>query len=360
MELIIAAILGLASGFGIAWFICRTLPQEKIREINYANFQQEQLLIEDQKKKEREEIALLVKQRVEAWHEYDEVRQEVDKITKSINLLTSEKNLLTNDINHLANKRTDIIHSLELSRQEAEYTAKEFLNQQMTMAQEHLDIALLSAAEKYQAEEEAYKNHYLKLIRDCAKDLQDSLNDLQDNYDLLQESFISLKSNVDSAVAQAKREEEMRQEQNFYRLVIPESDAREISQLRSVEPYLRDKEALNKVIWKVYYEKPYTDMIGRVIGLGVKTGIYKITNMKNQMCYVGQAVNVSDRWKQHIKRGLGAETPTRNKLYPAMAEFGVENFTFELIEECERDMLDAKEDYWQDFYHAKDFGYSIK
>jgi hypothetical protein len=44
---------------------------------------------------------------------------------------------------------------------------------------------------------------------------------------------------------------------------------------------LRDKEALNKVIWKVYYEKPYTDMIGRVLGQGVKTGIYKITNMEN-------------------------------------------------------------------------------
>jgi len=50
---------------------------------------------------------------------------------------------------------------------------------------------------------------------------------------------------------------------------------------------LRDPEALNKVIWKVYYEKPYTDLIGRVIGTGVKTGIYKITNTINQMCYVG-------------------------------------------------------------------------
>lgn len=78
------------------------------------------------------------------------------------------------------------------------------------------------------------------------------------------------------------------------------------------------------------------------------------------MCYVGQAVDMGSRWKQHIKRGLGAETPTRNKLYPAMAEFGLTSFTFELIEECDRDNLDEKEDFWQDYYHAKDFGYSIK
>ena len=101
-------------------------------------------------------------------------------------------------------------------------------------------------------------------------------------------------------------------------------------------------------------------MIGRVVGSSIKTGIYKITNLKNNMCYVGQAVNVADRWKQHIKRGLGAEAPTRNKLYPAMVEFGVENFSFELIEECDRSLLDEREDYWQDYFKAKEFGYSIK
>jgi len=109
-------------------------------------------------------------------------------------------------------------------------------------------------------------------------------------------------------------------------------DKEEIQRLRSVEPYLRNKEPLNKVIWKVYYEKPYTDLIGRVVGTGRKTGIYKITNIEN----------------------------TRNKLYPAMLSIGVENFTFEIIELCAGKDLNSREDYWQDFYHAKDFGYSIK
>ena len=70
--------------------------------------------------------------------------------------------------------------------------------------------------------------------------------------------------------------------------------------------------------------------------------------------------NIAERWRQHIKRGLGAETPTRNKLYPAMAQFGVENFTFEIVEKCPAAALNEKEDYWQDYFHAKDFGYSIK
>jgi hypothetical protein len=43
-----------------------------------------------------------------------------------------------------------------------------------------------------------------------------------------------------------------------------------------------------------------------------------------------------------------------------MLEKGVENFTFEIIEEVERNKLNEREDYWQEYFHAKEFGYSIK
>jgi hypothetical protein len=43
-----------------------------------------------------------------------------------------------------------------------------------------------------------------------------------------------------------------------------------------------------------------------------------------------------------------------------MKEFGVENFSFEIIEECDLNLLNEKEQYWQEVFHAKDFGYSIK
>jgi hypothetical protein len=165
---------------------------------------------------------------------------------------------------------------------------------------------------------------------------------------------------TNSAVEAAKRAEEMRTAADFYRLQLSDIDRQEIDMLRNVAPYLRDKEPLNKVIWKCYYEKPTSDLIGRVVGSGVRTGIYKITNLQNQMCYVGQAANIADRWKQHIKRGVGADAPTRNKLYPAMVALGPENFSFEIIEECDRSLLDEREDYWQDYFKAKEFGYSIK
>ena len=123
---------------------------------------------------------------------------------------------------------------------------------------------------------------------------------------------------MDAMVASYMRMEEIEQESNFYKIILSQEDINEIMRLKDVSLCLRDKEPLNKIVWKVYYEKPTTDLINRVVGTGIRTGIYKITNTENNMCYVGQSVNIADRWRQHIKRGLGAETPTRNKLYPAM------------------------------------------
>ena len=367
MGIIIAASLGLVCGFGIAWLICRKLPQEKIRGINYQRIEEEQNLfaawqeeMEIRRREKELEIQQIEDRRKNSQQNYEDSNKKVDEILLELNSLQIQQGSLSAEVAHLQTQRADISNSIEQSKKDAEETAKTFYNQQMSLAIEQFDRAVEEAALRCQQNISDYDTIYSETLAEAMKGFQEQMAIFGEQSARASATLQELQNAIDVAVAAAKREEEMRQQQNFYRLIIPESDMNEIKQLRSVAPYHRDKEALNKVIWKVYYEKPYTDMIGRVLGAGVKTGIYKITNIENQMCYVGQAVNAADRWKQHIKRGLGAEAPTRNKLYPAMAEFGVENFTFELLEECSKDKLDQQEDFWQDFFHAKDYGYSIK
>ena len=230
----------------------------------------------------------------------------------------------------------------------------------MQAAQERLEYALEQESIKYQQTVEDFKKELADIKAAEAVALSEDLAKKQEAIQQAESVLSEMQNKVSAAVQASKRAEEMLIEKNFYRIQLSEIDIDEIEKLRSVEPYLRDKEPLNKVIWKVYYEKPTNDLIGRVIGSGPHTGIYKITNIENQKCYVGQAANLADRWKQHIKRGVGADTPTRNKLYPAMRELGPENFTFEVIEECDRSLLDSREDYWQEYFKAKEFGYSIK
>ena len=99
-------------------------------------------------------------------------------------------------------------------------------------------------------------------------------------------------------------------------------------------------------------------MINRVVGAGTHTGVYKLTNLKNQKVYIGQAADISERFKQHIKCGLGIDTPS-NMLYTAMMKDGVENFTFEVLEECVRGELNDREKYYIDFYRAQEYGYNM-
>ena len=264
-------------------------------------------------------------------------------------------------------QKRNILQSISDLEQQAKQSAKIFETQTMEIAQKNIEQSIERLGAEYQQTEDKYRQDYQLMVEECVANLRTVLAEKDKEIAEKDESINKinavlndLQAKSDSAVAAAKRAEEMRTAANFYKLQLSSVDLQEIEMLRNIAPYLRDKEPLNKIIWKVYYEKPYTDLIGRVVGTGIKTGIYKITNTQNEMCYVGQAVNISDRWKQHIKRGIGAEAPTRNKLYPAMLEIGVENFTFEIIEECDRAMLNEREDYWQEYFHAKDFGYSIK
>ena len=287
--------------------------------------------------------------------------QELDEATKLQNeelhteLVALEKQHAT-----LTARRQEIQDSIALLEKQAEESSNAIYKKSWELANEKMSNASEAMSKQYEQAKQIAENDYLETLKDCANSFTSQINDKKNELKKVQDELADLAQKLNSAVEANKRAEEIKQKQDFYRLQLTTIDLDEIKRLREVEPYLREKEPLNKVIWKVYYEKPYTDLIGRVVGTGIHTGIYKITNIENQMCYVGQAVNIADRWKQHIKRGIGAEAPTRNKLYPAMLEVGVENFTFEIVEECDKSKLNEREDYWQEFFHAKDFGYSIK
>ena len=264
------------------------------------------------------------------------------------------------EIAGLANRKTEILNGIADLEKQAKEAGQKFLEQSRQLAETNFEHEAEKLASQFQEHQESVQNEYLITMQEMSQDIVKQLQAYKDELLALDNMIAEKQAIVAAAVEASKRAEQMASEKDFYRLVLSDEDIAEIGRLKEVVPYLRNSEPLNKVIWKVYYEKPYTDLIGRVVGTGTHTGIYKITNISNDMCYVGQAANIAERWRQHIKRGIGAETPTRNKLYPAMASFGVENFTFEIIEECDRSLLNDREDYWQDYFHAKDFGYSIK
>jgi hypothetical protein len=283
---------------------------------------------------------------------------------------TQRQNLLS-DINLLSEQKTTILSDMARYRNEFEEERvrnRLYLEEYIAEKRQLIDQQIAS---EFELSREKLKQNIAEITRLENERLEESL---QKNREDFEAKSLELKSEIDiyiadlnqirrkraAAIEDAKRQEEMKTQSEFYKLQISVEDLDDICELKQVEKRLSKKEVLNKLIYKVYFEKPYTDLIGRVVGKEVKTGIYKITNTLNQKVYIGQAVNIAERWKQHIKRALGAEPMTQNKLYPAMAEEGVWNFTFEVVEECEKSKLSEREQYWQKFFGAKEYGYSIK
>ena len=96
-----------------------------------------------------------------------------------------------------------------------------------------------------------------------------------------------MRAKADAAIAAAKREEEKLLEIDKYKILVTDLDLLEINRLRKIAPYFRNARAIYKIIWESYYRNNTTDLINRVIGAGTHTGIYKLTNLKNQKVYIG-------------------------------------------------------------------------
>ena len=283
------------------------------------------------------------------------------KTVQELDKTTAEQNEeLRLQLSSLMAKKETIIEALNDLEAQAKRSADAAYQNNFALADQKFEIAAEQRSQQYQEETASFQEEYLNTMSECTNQFIAEIATKRQELSNLNGQIAEVKQKIDASVEAAKRAEEIRISAQFYKLNLSEEDVEEIHHLRTVIPFLRNQEPLNKVIWKVYYEKPTSDLVGRVIGSGIHTGIYKITNLENDMCYIGQAANLADRWKQHIKRGVGADTPTKNKLYPAMLSIGVENFSFEVIEECSRDLLDSREDYWQEFFKAKEFGYSIK
>lgn len=66
-----------------------------------------------------------------------------------------------------------------------------------------------------------------------------------------------------------------------------------------------------------------------------KIGIYKITNKINGNSYIGQSIDIENRWYKHEWASKSSKSREYNySIHKAMRKYGIENFSFEIIEEC--------------------------
>lgn len=82
-------------------------------------------------------------------------------------------------------------------------------------------------------------------------------------------------------------------------------------------------------------------------------GIYKITNNINGKSYIGQSVNIHKRFNAHKSAAFNSNNRLYNApLYCAIRKYGIENFKFEILEECDEAELNDKEIFYISKYQT--------
>lgn len=245
----------------ITLVICRIIPQQKVREINAAIIQKE-----------------------------ERINQEIEKLevqkrqcAEQVNNLNNQKTLAVEELN----KVNEISDNL---RSQAQKNADTYYQDLLGKLKYKLQKDEEQIQKRYKDFISDYKAEYSEMLIDYVEAFKRKDETLSAENESLKSSLLEARAKAEAIVAANKRAELERSQKDFYRIILSDEDIEEIKRLRQVLPYLRDKEPLNKVIYKVYYEKPLLAMIGRVLGTDKKCGIYKITNLTDGKCYVGQSV----------------------------------------------------------------------
>lgn len=226
-------------------------------------------------------------------------------------------------------------------------TEKAIIDTEINLFKQNCHLAsekyFLNLEKAYSKKEQEYDN----LIKDLNREKDEAFKKLN-----------SIKATLAAAIDAQLREQKKIDQVAFYSLQLDEKDIYEITALKSIEKYFRDPRPLRMVTWSHYYSKKANELCGRILKKDDTCGIYKITLKDTNKSYIGQAIKVKDRLREHMKYGLGIDTPAKNLLYKDMQEKGLDSFTFELLEECPKEELNQKEKFYIDLYSSYTNGYN--
>ena len=206
--------------------------------------------------------------------------------------------------------------------------------------------------------------------RNTEKEYSELEDSLKEAYAIAQEKLLAetseiqreldkIKATRTAAIEAQIREKKIKEQQSFYCLKISDADIADIQKLENIKKTLNKPRVLSMLIWQTWFQKPLKALAANILGTSTVTGIYKITNIITGECYIGQAADIASRWSEHAKCGLGIDTPARNKLYKAVHEYGLQSFSWELLEKCDRAELNEKERYYISLYDSVNYGYNI-
>ena len=281
--------------------------------------------------------------KVHQQHQEDLLNQKISGLTLKIEQLKAVEKEKNKEIENL-----DLKVRLKRQAVEQDYSVeKKILNNQLEdfkkVTKQAANHYINNLQKDYQSAEAAHKQH---------------LTRLQAEYNQAAADLQVLKDTRKAAFEALLKQQEVKENKDNYRLKPSQQDLEDIGTLEHIKHSLHKPRILSMLMWQTFWQPLAKKQFPIILQDKTKIGIYKITNIITDQCYIGQSLNIYKRWCDHCKAGLGIDTPVGNKLYQSIQKTGLQNFTFELLCQCPKEELDQKEKYFIELYQSDLYGFN--
>lgn len=280
----------------------------------------------------------------------EEKRAELQNQEKQIDtIIQKEQELIQEKLDKFKNLEYNKINiEIQDFKNKKEQEILEQINNLSSQKQQEINDLFLKSNLEYKEQKEKLrldllhqKEENLKYINNLLENKQTLISEIED--------YEQKRKAINEAVL---REKEIQEKEDFYKIKISESDLDDILILKDIEKKIHNREAINKLIYEVFIKRPSQEMIKRVVQKDKVCGIYKITYIKTGESYIGRSKDIRNRWKQHILSSLNIGSIAHTTFHNFLSEKGLQNFTFEILEEVAPEKLSEREKYWISFYET--------
>ena len=224
----------------------------------------------------------LYKNKKELQQKYDQrVRkiQEEQQLQKIVDKIKQEQKEARQRLNNIENK-------IEAKRQQ--YQTKYNIEKEVIFNELEKQLLMYKQAKKQaiQAEVQVYS----KNLKSKMAQSQNELIQLQSEIEATAAQLTKLQDTRKAAYNAILKQKEVKKQADNYRLLPSTIELSDIKKLQKVKLELAKPRILSMLIWQTYWQPLAKNKFPIILKDKTKMGVYKITNLKTNECYIGQAV----------------------------------------------------------------------
>ena len=288
---------------------------------------------------------------------------------------TEQRNKLADEVQGLHNQVYQANNDLANLREKTEYEkykleeCKKDLQAALDVYQDITDNKLKEIDASMEEQRQKRQEDLDKLIDSKQKDVDAAILQLKEilkntqietEYEAAQywNKVYQEKKKYESLLEPIKQYEKEKQARLFYTIQLPEEYQADIEfLLTTVATKVQHPDIISKLVWAEYV-KPNLDDTFKRIEIQAEPGIYKLTSLINNKCYIGKSTNVKTRISDHFKSAIGIKSIADQAVHHAILKEGFWNWQIEIITYCDREQLNELEKYYIEFFKAQEFGYN--